>query len=384
MTGAAANIKRYFEAVDTAFGGLERVFELESQWVKRHNLIHQVCKAYIDRLRNSFTCWELASRFSDKFQIDTRESGYPVFQHVLQLDKDRRNATAMLGRLPTPEAIRNDMADEILRHKRFPERYQKLMAERLYYETLKERAVFSEYMSPSTVRVSVNRRTGRPFYVVQWAAYDGMAHLPLVYVAVIEDSSDDVAHLDTNRKPWPDGDAVRGLPNRELSDDFKAFIQSHSSYSLTLTTIASALDTDFPTLHPKQMRRFVLGPFYAGGITAHNEEVQGILDRVDRPDDMWLFTWTAQEVYSQEAEARPLGPLGQVRAAGGVLHQHGGPGLRAAGGKLGRTPGARAPRGVPGGVRPGQDGKDLRRLPVLHRQRRQHHSTRVRFAWISD
>ncbi len=311
MTDAVANIRRYFEAVDTAFSGLDRVFELESQWVKRHNLIHQVCKAHIDRLRNSFACWELASRFSDKFQIDTRESGYPVFQHVLQLDKDRKNSVAMLGRLPAQDAIREHMADEILRHRRFPERYQKLMAERLYYETLKEQAVFGEYMPPSTVRISVNRRTGRPFYVVQWASYDGMAHLPLVYVAVIEDSSDQAANLEMDRKPWPEGDAIQGLPNRYLSDDFTAFVQSHSSYSLTLTTIASALDKDFPDLHPKQLRRFVLGPFYAGGITAHNEEVQGILDRVDKPKDMWLFTWTAQEVYSQEQKPARWGLWGK-------------------------------------------------------------------------
>ena len=76
-------------------------------------------------------------------------------------------------------AIRGNMADEILRHRRFPERYQKLMAERLYYELLQEQTVFGEYMPPSTVRISVNRRTGRPFYVVQWATYDGLAHLPI-------------------------------------------------------------------------------------------------------------------------------------------------------------------------------------------------------------
>ena len=268
MTGAAASIRRYFEAVDAAFDGLERVFELERQWVKRHNLIHQICRSHLDRLRNSFTCWELASRFSDKFKIDTRESGYPIFQHVLQLENDRRNAEATLGRMPAPDAIRNDMANEILRFKRFPERYQKLMAERLYYETLTDRPVFAEQTAPVTVRVSVNRRTGRPFYVVQWAAFDGTAHLPLVYVAVIEDSSEDLRPPDKERRPWPEGDAVPGLPNPELSDAFTAFVRSQSSYGLTLTTIASALDADFPTLHPKQMRRFVLGPFYAGGITA--------------------------------------------------------------------------------------------------------------------
>jgi hypothetical protein len=41
-----------------------------------------------------------------------------------------------------------------------------------------------------TAKVSVNPKTGRPFYLVHWAAFDGTANLPLIYMVTVEDSSE--------------------------------------------------------------------------------------------------------------------------------------------------------------------------------------------------
>lgn len=314
MTQMRADIGRYFSAVEAAFDGLVRVFESEGEWVKRHNLIHSICKTQLERLRFSQECWELSARFSDAFKIDTRDSGFPIFQHILQLENDRKQADARLERLATTHEIRTQMTELLLRHRKFPGEQQRNMAERLYFEMLADYDFFGTHSAPQTVRHSINRRTGRPYYVVQWASYDGGANLPMIYVAVIEDSSDDAPPPEDRKdgaQPWPAGKAVAGLPNQDLSAAFDQFTAAHSSYSLTLTTIATALDKDFPTLHPKQIRRFILGPFYAGGFTAHNEEVQGILDKVDDPDDMWLMTWTAQELYSKEERPARWGLWGK-------------------------------------------------------------------------
>ncbi len=311
----AADIERYFGATSSAFRGLARVFETEKEWTKRHNLIHRICQQHLDRLRTAHECWELSTRFWDKFKIDTKESGFPIFQHMLQLENDRKAAGDRLETLATSRQIRGEMVEMLLRHRKHPGGLQRKMAERLYNETLADYDVFFTHTTPQTVRHSVNRRSGRPYYVVQWASYDGAANLPLIYVAVIEDSSDDASRpppdRESGKKPWPEGEAVDGLPNRDLSSAFCEFVQAHSSYSLTLTTIATALDKDFPTLHPKQMRRFVVGPFYAGGFTSHNEEVQRILDKVDDPNNMWLMTWTAQELYSKEERPARWGLWGK-------------------------------------------------------------------------
>ena len=92
---------------------------------------------------------------------------------------------------------------------------------------------------------------------------------------------------------------VDGLLNPALAHQFDEFCDKNSSYSLTLTTIATSMDKDFPTLHPKQLRRYVLGPFYHPDITVHGETVDQILQKVKRPENQWMLTWTMQEILSK-------------------------------------------------------------------------------------
>jgi hypothetical protein len=89
------------------------------------------------------------------------------------------------------------------------------------------------------------------------------------------------------------------LLNPELAHRFDDFTERNSAYSLSPITIASNLDKDFETLHPKQLRRVVLGPFYSAGITENNSIVNEVLGRVRKADNAWLLTWTVQEVFSK-------------------------------------------------------------------------------------
>ena len=196
---------------------------------------------------------------------------------------------------------------------------QRAMAQRLYFEAIEDQPLFTAVTPPETIRYSVNPRTERPFYVVHWASYDGSANLPLVYIAIIEDSSggdilppDPARHV--SRPSRIKYRPVPGLPNRELSKPFAEFAANHSGYGLSLTSIGRALDKDFPKLHPKQLRRFILGPFYAGGITTHNERVQSVLDKVDDARNSWLLTWTAQELHSREQKPAKRGLWGGAPA----------------------------------------------------------------------
>src|SRR5688572_10129886 len=144
----------------------------------------------------------------------------------------------------------------------------------------------------------------RPFYLVRWASLDGLANLPLMYMATVEDSSEAMIRqlVDDNGKlrekvdiPLP----VDGLLNPQLAHRFDDFTERNSAYTLSPVTIASNLDKDFETLHPKQLRRIVLGPFYSAGVTEHNSAVADTLSRVRKAEDAWLLTWTLQEVFSK-------------------------------------------------------------------------------------
>lgn len=296
-------IASYFRSTDSALDGLDAYLRDDNSPLYRHELVGAILTLYIEMLRQSFRAWRNRTAFSEKFRINRAESGYPVFQHVLDLAKDATVADSRLKEMPSADDLREEMIDFILLKKKFPAPMKQAMAERLYLEELKNETVFKPFVLPTTVKVSVNPKTGRPFYIVHWGAFDGSAHLPICYVAVIEDSSDKmIAQLvgrDGNLQkgldiPMP----IEGLLNPELAHQFDDFCEKNSSYSLTLATIASNMDADFDTLHPTQLRRVVMGPFYSSGVTANGGLVGDILGKVTRPENAWMLTWTLQELFA--------------------------------------------------------------------------------------
>jgi len=304
MTSADDPAERYFAAITAALAGLEIFMRNDRSPLYRHGIVAGILAEYIDRLTRSFACWRNRLSFMDKFRISRSESGFPVFQNVLELENDRRQADQRLANIPKPDELREEMADFILRHKAFPSALQKSMAERLYLEEVRSGNTFGPFTLAQTAKVSVNPKTMRPYYLVHWASFDGTADLPLVYMVTVEDSSDSMVrqlvdpHGRLNDKveiPLP----VDGLLNPELAHRFDDFTEKNSAYSLAPLTIAMNLDKDFPDLHPKQLRRIVLGPFYSAGITENNSTVAEILSRVRSPENAWLLAWTIQEVYSK-------------------------------------------------------------------------------------
>ena len=296
---------RYFDAIKAALSGLEIFMRDDRSPLYRHGIVAKVAAEYISRLERSFACWRNRLGFMETFKISRAESGFPVFQNVLELENDRRSASQRLANIPPPGELREEMADFILRHKEFPEALQRSMAERLYLEDVKDGVTFSPFILSQTAKVSVNPRSMRPYYLVHWGSFDGTANLPLIYMATVEDSSDAMVEqlVDTdtaklNEKidiPLP----VEGLLNPDLAHRFDDFTEKNSAYALSPLTIASNLDKDFAELHPKQLRRLVLGPFYSAGITEHNSVVAEVLSKVRKAENAWLLTWTIQEVYSK-------------------------------------------------------------------------------------
>lgn len=303
MKSDVTPIGRYFDAIDRAFDGLDIFLREEGSPLYHHDLIGAVVEEYLARLRGSFDSWRNRVAFAERFRISQAESGFPAYQNVLELENDRREAKKRLAAMPDGDTIRQEMVDFILKKKEFPGALQQTMAERCYLESVMEGTHFAPLCLARTIRVSVNPKTRRPYYIVHWGYYDGSANLPLVYVASLEDSSRDLADTlvtrdgKLNRKvevPLP----VDGLLNPSLAHKFDDFCAKNSAYGLTLSTIATNLDKDFDHLHPKQLRRFVLGPFYHADITVNGAVVDKILRQVHKPENQWLMTWTLQEIFS--------------------------------------------------------------------------------------
>lgn len=297
-------VERYFASIRAALDGLDIFLRDDRSPLYKHGLVAQVISGYVERLEASFECWRHHLDFATSFRISRAESGFPVFQNVLELENDRTTAKSRLASIADPAALREEMADFILRHKAFPKDLQRSLAERLYLEQVQEGQVFSPLLLPETIKVSVNPKTMRPYYMVHWGAFDGASNLPIVYTAMVEDSTPDIVKMlvTGDGKLNPDVEIplpVGGLLNPKLARAFDAFAERNSAYSLSLTTIATNMDKDFDELHPKQLRRIVLGPFYSAGITEHNRRVNDILEKVANPANAWLLTWTIQDIYSK-------------------------------------------------------------------------------------
>ena len=217
------------------------------------------------------------------------------------------------------ETIREEMVDFILRKKAFPSALKKTMAERQYLQIIQKSKHFEPLVLPRTIRVSVNPKTRRPYYVVHWGYYDGSENLPLIYMLTVEDSSEEIVRTLVSKKGKLNKDVdiplpVDGLLNPELAHQFDEFCEKNSNYGLTLSTIATSLDKDFDHLHPKQLRRFVLGPFYHAAITEHGERVERILQKVRKRQNAWLISWAVQEIYSYNEKPAKWGLWGSQPA----------------------------------------------------------------------
>ena len=296
-------VENYFFSLSSALDGLETFLEDESSRANQHSVIAAIADEYIGRLQDSLDSWESKLAFESKFRVSQSESGFPAFENVLALKNDREGAEAKLKEIPSGDELRQRMVDHILSKKSFPKKAQSALAERNYLELLVSGNPFGPLVLPKTIRVSVNPKTNRPYYVVHWGYYDGSANLPLVYMLTVEDSSDDIVKLLIGRNGKLNREVniklpVGGLLNPDLAHQFDDFCEKNSAYSLTLSTIATNLDSDFNYLHPKQLRRFVLGPFYHAAFTRHGEKVDQILARVRDPQNAWLITWTMQELFS--------------------------------------------------------------------------------------
>src|SRR4051812_21528273 len=134
MNAMEPAVSQYFQTVRSAFDGMELYLDDVTRGQQMRDLTATLIMKYIDRLKTSLRCWENKIGFMDRFRISRAESGFPVYQNVLELENDRKTAPERLTALPEANRLRAEMVDFILRTKAFPEVLQSRMAERLYLE----------------------------------------------------------------------------------------------------------------------------------------------------------------------------------------------------------------------------------------------------------
>ena len=142
-------VRQYFSTIRSALSGFEIFLSDRNSPLYQHGVIGEVVIPYLARLKASFACWENRIGFVQHFRISRAESGFPVFQNVLELENDRQSAEKRLAAIPQADDLRAEMADFILRHKALPTELQTRMAERIYLEQIGKGDIFSPFVMPA-------------------------------------------------------------------------------------------------------------------------------------------------------------------------------------------------------------------------------------------
>lgn len=188
LSGAEAT-RRYFAKFDRIIGHLGQVAEVsrEEGLIKKSEA--EIVVSYLRALGGTFTAlsnkYLMAGRVSEhlpnSMTIDRKDSGFPVYQELLQMANDALQTDRHLQHLPKPEKLKQDMVRHILNERSAPTELQYALSQRLYYEYLATGAKFWA-QSDAQAHWLGNSSPDRRQYLLHWASYDSQLNIPTIYV----------------------------------------------------------------------------------------------------------------------------------------------------------------------------------------------------------
>jgi hypothetical protein len=219
-----------------------------------------------------------------RLTIDRHESGFPVAQELMTMAVDAQQAEKHLAGMPSETELKDRMVRQIVGDLTIPTALQFALAQRYYYEALAAGGIFWARNDPDAQWIEDLGE--RRHFLVHWAVWDTQVNLPVVYLMDLEDSG---------RKPLPT-DAYR-WPQAQQA------LMAQSVGGLKLLTIATGFDKDFADLHPKRLRRIILGPMYSASFTLQSGPISKVLEGAKAPEgEDWALVWTVEDLVSDREQ----------------------------------------------------------------------------------
>ncbi len=282
--------RRYFAKFERISGYLGRVAgELESEGTLTRTEA-RVLGRYITALATTFRALSykyLMTGRSDsalRLTFDRHESGFPVAQELMMMAVDAAQVDKHLAGGASVDELKDRMIRRIVGELALPTDLQFALSQRLYHEALAQGGLFLARNDPDAQWIE--DRKGRRQYLLHWAVYDTQVNLPVVYLMDLEDSG---------KRPLPSDDGRWPQAQHHL--------MAQSVAGLKLLTIAQGFDTDFPTLHPKRLRRIHLGPMYSHSFTLQSGPISDVLSSARAPEGQdWALVWTVEDLRADRVE----------------------------------------------------------------------------------
>ncbi|MBL9062038.1 hypothetical protein [Tabrizicola sp.] len=282
--------RRYFAKFDRITGHLARVAaEVEAEG-KLSRTEARVLGVYLKAVAGTFRAlnhkYLMTGRGegAPRLTIDRHESGFPVAQELMTMAVDAQQAAKHLEGMPSETELKDRMVRQIVGDQTIPTALQFALSQRYYYEALAAGGIFWARNDPDAQWIEDLGE--RRHFLVHWAVWDTQDNLPVVYLMDLEDSG---------RKPLPN-DAYRW-------PEVQHALMAQSVGGLKLLTIATGFDKDFPDLHPKRLRRIILGPMYSAGFTLQSGPISKVLEGTKAPEEEdWALVWTVEDLVSDREE----------------------------------------------------------------------------------
>ncbi|PXW72446.1 hypothetical protein C7964_101558 [Loktanella sp. PT4BL] len=292
--------RRYFDKFAKITSHLTKVaatMETEGRFDRKEI---EVMARYLIGLNWTFTAlahkYHFAGRFahSGKLTFDRHESGFPVYQELLEMANDALQAERHLTSQPGVGDLKDQMVRVILSEQEIPTKLQYALSQRLYYEELSRGDQFWARNDPQCLWRG--NEADRRRFLVHWAVYDSQVNLPTIYLMELEDTGRTGLPKDEQR--WPEA---------------QAHLMAQSLAHLKLLTIAKGFDEDFDDLHPTRLRRFHIGPMYSNAFTRQSGPLRDVLRDANAPaGEDWALVWTEEELLSDRVENVKSGWFGSV------------------------------------------------------------------------
>jgi hypothetical protein len=282
--------RRYFAKFDRITGHLGRVAaEMETEG-RLNRTEARVLGVYLGAVATTFQAlnhkYLMTGRGegAPKLTIDRHESGFPVAQELMTMAVDASQAEKHLAGMPSETELKDRMVRQIVGDQTIPTALQFALSQRYYYEALAAGGIFWARNDPDAQWVE--DLGARRHFLVHWAVWDTQVNLPVVYLMNLEDSGGKPLPNDAYR--WPQAQAA---------------LMAQSVGGLKLLTIATGFDKDFADLHPKRLRRIILGPMYSASFTLQSGPISKVLEGAKAPEgEDWALVWTVEDLVSDRED----------------------------------------------------------------------------------
>lgn len=277
--------QEYFEKLKFIFSFAAKAFDLDGS---------EIIGNYLKSVQNTYDALHLKHMFlgldgtSRAFMYDRSGSGLPLSGEIAYIKADQGTANDFIANLGSIESIKKQLLETTLRTKSVPERFQKKLSDRLYFERITTESVFQKEIKPTFLDIS--NKGGASNLRVHWGFYCASSNQPVIFIM------DGVIDGHPERKATTSAQELANAYRVELLET----IGKCDTSTEQLLNVGTRIDEELEFFHPKKLTRIHLGQIYCSGITEHSSDIEDVLSQISDKDSNWLYTWGVEELISKK------------------------------------------------------------------------------------